>query len=274
MTVILVAIIVLAVGCFVYIPQRCAIFGHLWQAANCTTAKTCLTCNTMEGTPLGHEWYAATCTSPKTCANCAKTDGVALDHSWGLSLESYKYECGRCYDKMDTIVQASTTIAFGSCGDNLAWALSENGTLTVFGKGNTFDYIYPEHTPWQDYKKKIKAIVIENGVNEIGLYAFGGCTEVTSIELADTVTYIGQNAFDSCSKLTSVTVPASVSFLHCGAFGYSSPALSCITILNPSCRFDIYCELGVVGKCIIRGYKDSTAQAYAEEHGYDFETIS
>lgn len=57
--------------------------GHTWNAATCTTPKTCSVCGATQGSALGHTWNAATCTKPKTCSVCGATEGAALGHRWG-----------------------------------------------------------------------------------------------------------------------------------------------------------------------------------------------
>ena len=56
--------------------------GHDWEAATCTTPKTCKVCSATEGEALGHTWVDATCTAPKTCSVCGETEGTALGHTW------------------------------------------------------------------------------------------------------------------------------------------------------------------------------------------------
>ena len=55
---------------------------HSWDAATCTTPKTCKLCGETEGNALGHSWKNATCTAPKTCKTCGLTEGNALGHDW------------------------------------------------------------------------------------------------------------------------------------------------------------------------------------------------
>ena len=48
--------------------------------------------------------------------------------------------------------------------------------------------------------------VIPNSVTDLGYYAFGGCSSLTSVTIPNSVTSIGDWAFSGCSNLTSVTV--------------------------------------------------------------------
>ncbi len=107
-------------------------------------------------------------------------------------------------------------IASGTCGGegdgtNLSWTLTEDGTLTISGTGQMADYDW-NGSPWYDYnyRNQITAVVIENGVPNIGKHAFYSCTSLTNITIPDSVTVIGEDAFHSCTSLTSVTIPDSV----------------------------------------------------------------
>ena len=93
-------------------------------------------------------------------------------------------------------------IAFGTCGDNLTWKLTDEGELRIEGTGEMTS------SPWKtDYKYKIKTVKIEEGVTSIGNDAFNGCYELTSITLPESVTSIGSYAFWGCNKLTTITIP-------------------------------------------------------------------
>ena len=52
----------------------------------------------------------------------------------------------------------------------------------------------------------------------IGVYAFSGCSSLTSLTLPSSVTSIGDHAFESCSGLTSLTLPSSVTSIGGHAF--------------------------------------------------------
>ena len=71
-------------------------FGHAWQAADCTTAKTCTRCSAVAEEPLEHLWQEATCTTPKTCTRCGATEGEALGHHWEAATCTTPETCTRC----------------------------------------------------------------------------------------------------------------------------------------------------------------------------------
>ncbi len=54
---------------------------HRWEAASCTTPKTCSECGEVRGEALGHTWVEASCAAPKTCSRCGITEGEALAHT-------------------------------------------------------------------------------------------------------------------------------------------------------------------------------------------------
>ena len=74
------------------------------------------------------------------------------------------------------------------------------------------------YTPWYISRNAIKEIIVEDGVTNIGVYAFYGCKGLTTIEIPDSVTSIGTSAFENCTSLTSVTIPDSVTRIFYSAF--------------------------------------------------------
>ena len=70
-----------------------------------------------------------------------------------------------------------------------------------------------------------KALVIPDGVAEIGNYAFAG-TQITSVTLPMSVTRIGTNAFRDCKQLTSVNIPSSVTSITVGSSAFSNTPLN------------------------------------------------
>ena len=54
---------------------------HSYNAATCTTPKTC-SCGATEGKANGHNWKDATCSEPKTCTVCGATSGLTAGHNF------------------------------------------------------------------------------------------------------------------------------------------------------------------------------------------------
>ena len=121
----------------------------------------------------------------------------------------------------------------GTCGPNLKWHLTDDGVLTISGKGRMYDYSDGNGAPWDNYyvKRNIKQIIIDDGITTIGRSAFRDCSNLTSVTIPNSVTTIGGSAFENCSALTSVTIPNSVTEIGSGAF-YGCSSLTSVTIPN------------------------------------------
>ena len=115
-------------------------------------------------------------------------------------------------------------IAFGSCGNNVNYELYDDYTLRIYGNGAMGDYTFqPVHAPWGvELYKKIKAVVIEDGVTHIGGDSFCECSALTKVSIPNSVKSIGYDAFRGCYDLTKVTIPNSVNHIAEGAFMYCS----------------------------------------------------
>ena len=111
----------------------------------------------------------------------------------------------------------SKAASSGTCGDNLTWTLDDNGTLTISGTGDMYNYSIGD-SPFS-YSSSIKKVVINEGVTRIGEYAFCGCESLTSITIPKSVSSIGSRAFYRCISLVSITIPDSVTSI--GDYGFS-----------------------------------------------------
>ena len=84
----------------------------------------------------------------------------------------------------------------GTCGPNLKWHLTDDGVLTITGKGKMYDY--SDSRPWGWGYPDIKRIIIGDGVTTIGRSAFEDCSSLTSVTIPNSVTTIGNSAFSYC----------------------------------------------------------------------------
>lgn len=119
---------------------------------------------------------------------------------------------------------ATTTVASGTCGDNLTWTLDDAGTLTISGTGE-MNHFSNSSPPWYGRRDDIVRVKIQDGVTSIGSCAFIACS-MTSITIPDSVTRIGSYAFQSCSNLTSITLPDSIT-----SIGFA-PFYDCINLTS------------------------------------------
>lgn len=86
---------------------------------------------------------------------------------------------------------------------------SSTTTLTISGTGAMADYTYTTAAPWSGVKQNITKVVVEEGVTNVGAYAFNYCRELSSVSLPDSLTKIGTYAFHATS-VKHLTIPANV----------------------------------------------------------------
>lgn len=149
------------------------------------------------------------------------------------------------------------------------------------------------NTPWLTAEAEKSQFVIVNGmllfaadtkeanipdsVTTIVSNAFWGHTLLEKLNIPNTVSAIEYNAFTNCSSLTSVTIPASMNDIGMQAF-QNCTSLKEVIILSSDCKiFDrptTFTNNGEEYTGVIKGYKGSTAEKYAEKYGRTFESLS
>ena len=129
----------------------------------------------------------------------------------------------------------------GKCGDNVYWSF-EKGILTISGNGDMYSFKYDYSPPWKKFESIIETVVIEQGISNIGNYAFYnyfdnlktvmlpnsvvnigksafcGCKSLETIALPDSITNIGMDAFWGCRSLETITLPNGVTSIENGTF--------------------------------------------------------
>lgn len=142
--------------------------------------------------------------------------------------------------------------------------------------------------------KKITSITVPEGVTRIGEAAFSNLEALKEVKLPESLKVIGSSAFQMFwaenSALESSTIPAGVEELGDWALNMCQN-LKEVTILNPDCKIGYlainnsnhrksedyespdYEEYIPDYAGVIRGYNDSTAEAYAKEWGFTFESL-
>jgi len=142
----------------------------------------------------------------------AVIDANAFNYCPNLTLTGYTGSTAETYANANNIPFVSLgqvpvlTVASGTCGENLTWVLTDDGTLTISGTGEMTKWNGTAQVPWDSYRKAIKQVVIESDVTSIGGGAFSNCMSLTAITIPDSVTSIGDGAFSSCTSLTGITV--------------------------------------------------------------------
>ena len=129
-----------------------------------------------------------------------------------------------------------TVGSFSAIHAEIAWTLSDDGTLTISGTDMP-DYQSRAEIPWSEDWDNVKKIVIEDGVTCIGRDAFVSCRYATSVTIPNTVISIGYEAFSGCSGLTSIVIPNSVTSI--GAYAFSGcSGLTSFTIPSSVTRIE------------------------------------
>ncbi len=119
-----------------------------------------------------------------------------------------------------TSVAADDAALTGTCGENVTYTFDQTtGTLTISGTGNMTVYSdYSNPSPWNAFKDSITKVIIENGVEDIGEYAFYECSAIKSVDISSSVKIIGEKAFYDCTSLESIDIPSSVKSIEYSAF--------------------------------------------------------
>ena len=135
------------------------------------------------------------------------------------------------------------------CGDtgDVKWYVSEDqSTLTISGNGDMENYatqINPDYTgdylkspdllttaPWVAYKNSITKIDVQDGVKNIGDYAFLGMEKVIAADLPNGLKSIGRSAFNHNVNLQNMDIPSTVTTL--GYYVFQATGLTSIMIGN------------------------------------------
>lgn len=153
-------------------------------------------------------------------------------------------------------VSADTTNEKSGNSLNCKWSFNDkNGTLTISGNGKMADYSYdvddPDgyddyddvskvtpNTPWKNYVTKIKTVVVENGVKNIGSLAFMNCANLATVKIAGSVSSVGFLSFANCRKLTNISLPKNLTSIQSFAF-MNCNKLSKVTIPNSNIKMNI-----------------------------------
>lgn len=166
----------------------------------------------------------------------------------GSTAEAYAQQYGMDYQLLDEEVS-------GQCGDNLTWTLDGDGTLTISGTGEMWNYDtlyeggsasdYLTTAPWgEHYHSRIKKVVVNDGVMSVGAWAFSGCTDIEEAMIGNNVTTLGAYAFYGCEGLASIALGDHL--MSIGDSAFRDTALSNVVIPDSviniwSCAF-IYCN--------------------------------
>jgi len=107
----------------------------------------------------------------------------------------------------------------GASGDNLTWALSCEGELTITGSGAMADYADEASVPWYAHRGAVVSLSLPAGITTIGAYAFCA-TNVREVSLPEGVLTLGANAFMQCQSLRTLELPTTLTSIGANALAY------------------------------------------------------
>ena len=220
--------------------------------------------------------------------NCCSS--LVLSVASGSYAEQWAIDNGIAYESRAV---KETPIESGSCGDSAIWELYSDGTLKILGSGAMTNFTSATAVPWYDYRKSITSIEIGKDITSIGVYAFRGAVNCTSVtfEEGSQVASIGGNAFYYMSKLEEITLPDSVTSIGNYAFGYDAklskvyiPDLvssinktafnNCCSSLVLSVASGSYAEQWAIDNGVAYTVRDSAGPANVEESAAVQDVIS
>ncbi|MGN0468229.1 MAG: leucine-rich repeat protein [Acutalibacteraceae bacterium] len=190
-----------------------------------------------------------------TCEEVGYTDGVFCHdcETWISGHELIPSHVDKNNDMICDICNKdiSKSVKTGRCGKSATFDLYENGTLYIHGTGSIASACEWDDT---DYGKSFTKLIIDEGITEIGSYAFKNCrsletavlpeslkvigdyafavndyyssgeyigtniSALKSVNLGPNVETIGNGAFEKCVSLEKLELPASLKEIGCSAF--------------------------------------------------------
>lgn len=106
--------------------------------------------------------------------------------------------------------------------EEIKWGIdTDSGELVISGSGRIQNYTTGK-TPWYSYRWILRKVVIEEGITEIGDFAFYGCSRLTELQLPQSLRRIGSSAFGYCPRLETLTLPAGLRTIEENAFKFCS----------------------------------------------------
>lgn len=117
----------------------------------------------------------------------------------------------------------------------------------------------------------LEEIILHNGIETIGCFAFQFCEALTFIAIPSSVKVVSDNAFSFCSNLTRVTMEEGIISINWFAFSYCT-TLKEITIPQSVSFIDDDAFNECPAKLLV--YEGSYAERWAREHSRRFEILN
>ena len=157
---------------------------------------------------------------------------LSLPHvAWAAAAEPITGFCGVSTDNGENVEYKITDEDKDGMLDKLTFKLADGVTSAEME-----DFIYYTECPWESDKYTITTVEIQDGITNIGSYAFSIFSQLTSVTIPNSVKEIGESAFSGCSSLISITIPSNVeeigksAFYDCNRLIYVTIPASVVTI--------------------------------------------
>ncbi|MBQ8208887.1 MAG: leucine-rich repeat protein [Clostridia bacterium] len=177
-----------------------------------------------------------------------------------------------------------------SCGNKTVFNFDEaTGTLTVSGVGPMGDIVNyygggSKTQWWFDVKQQIKKVIIQDGINYIGKYAFTQCKNIEYVELPATAIDIGNAAFEECENLKSIYLRGNDPIIgHLDLSNVPELTSWCFSKCYLIANVTISPEVAKIGSSVfdtcpnlagVYGTPASFAEEYAADNGFTFTDAS
>ena len=232
--------------------------------------------------------YIPDCVTKIGTAIFKDVSGVTLSVAENSYAQAYAEKYGIAYTARPV---PAAIIASGSCGDNAAWELDNEGTLKITGSGPMADN-GTNHSPWEAYKHQIRQVIIGKDITAIGRFNFFWCSRIEcvsfeagsqlerigwgafgysslkTIAIPDSVTRIDGYAFYYCSKLSDVTIGENSRLASMGEYVFKADtSLHSLYIPDSTVQIGANIFLDAVANVTLSVGENSYAQAYAEKFG-------
>ncbi|MDR0371799.1 MAG: leucine-rich repeat domain-containing protein [Prevotellaceae bacterium] len=97
----------------------------------------------------------------------------------------------------------------GEMTPEVKWYI-EGETLHISGKGVVPTTLFGQQSPWHPYRSQFNAVVLEEGITEVGKFVFNKYKNITSLTIARSVENLANNSFSGCSRLATVEVKSTI----------------------------------------------------------------
>ncbi|MBP0960532.1 MAG: leucine-rich repeat protein [Oscillospiraceae bacterium] len=118
----------------------------------------------------------------------------------------------------------------------------------------------------------LKEIAIPDHVESIDEGVFKDCTSLAEVTLGSGVYYIHTDAFGNCESLEKIVIPEKVRSIDEKAFA-GCKKLKEVTVLSEECIIEDNSFEDCDPSLVIKAYKGSKAEKYAERNGFTFEAV-